>query len=291
MTDPRQVLDLSASERSELARTKATCPFVGSIVAQQLLPVRNEIAHPLASIEDLRQLGSRGGGDLGDVLAFFALGNHAQMRGADGSLAATPVGLFSLDFPASQGSHPGDSGILQGGFRNGIPPRFDPAAFARLEARASAGRLTRENVGAFIAENVRTDPAARTLGKDVLVRMRHDFFGLFEAVVPAALKQLTGADDAQAARRVIFERLTKLMAEDNLLGSSGEFGLLFALLSARHTATGGEPCLLVDDVRRMFESKQLPSGWDSVKSGWLDWGRHTFAIAFAAREAFAEIAP
>jgi hypothetical protein len=291
MTDPRPVLDLTADERSALACTKATCPFIGSVIAQQLLAVRNEVANPLADIEELRHLGNRGGGDLGNLLAFFALGNHAQMRSGDGSMTAVPAGMFSLDFPVSQGSHPGDSGILQGGFRNGVVPRFDPRAFARLEGKAVSGRLTRWNIGEFIAENIRADSGATTLGKDVVVRIGNDLILLLDAAVPATLGHLIGAaGQAQAAQRAALERLTKLIAEDNLVGSSGEFGLLFALLSSRNSSRNGEPCLLVDELRLMFEQKQLPAGWDSVKATWRDWVRHTLAIASAAHQALADAA-
>ena len=41
--------------------------------------------------------------------------DHALMRGDDGKLSKkVPNGLFSLELPGSQGSHPGHSGILQG---------------------------------------------------------------------------------------------------------------------------------------------------------------------------------
>jgi hypothetical protein len=81
----------------------------------------------LASIEDVRRLGNSGGGDLGDLLVRFASGNHAFMRGEDGKLnKKVPIGLFSLELPGSQGSHPGHSGILQGD-----PEKLDKVALAR----------------------------------------------------------------------------------------------------------------------------------------------------------------
>jgi hypothetical protein len=77
--------------------------------------LRGDADNPLASIEDVRRLGNSGGGDLGDLLMMFASGNHAFMRGDDGKLSEkVPNGLFSLELPQSQGSHPGHSGILQG---------------------------------------------------------------------------------------------------------------------------------------------------------------------------------
>src|SRR5215469_8396416 len=113
--DASSVLQLSAMLRGEIVEKKATCPFVGTAVATCNLPVRNEATNPLASIEDVRRLGNTGGGDLGDLLVFFAAGNHAFMRSASGRLdQRVPDGLFSLELPGSQGSHPGHSGILQG---------------------------------------------------------------------------------------------------------------------------------------------------------------------------------
>ena len=113
--DPDALVELSADERRLLAERKATCPFIGSAVAGGTLGVRNSADNPLARVEEVRALGNSGGGDLGDLLAIFASGNHAFMRGASGKLdEPAPAGLFSLEFPGSQGSHPGHSGILQG---------------------------------------------------------------------------------------------------------------------------------------------------------------------------------
>src|SRR5262249_23378131 len=109
-SDPTRPVRLSAEERASVVEGKATCPFIGSAVAQGSLPVRNEAANPLASIEDVRRLGNTGGGDLGDLLVLFASGNHAFTAGASGKLdQPVPDGLFSLEFPGSQGSHPGHS--------------------------------------------------------------------------------------------------------------------------------------------------------------------------------------
>src|SRR5258706_9224191 len=100
-------LVINAQVRDQMVETKITCPFLASAVHQELLGVRGDINGPLARIEDVRALGNKGGGDLGHVLALFASGNHALMRG-DGGLKLekrAPVGLFSLDLPGSQGSH------------------------------------------------------------------------------------------------------------------------------------------------------------------------------------------
>jgi len=88
-------VELNGDERALLAEKKATCPFIGSAVAQGDLAVRFDAEDPLASIEDVRRLGNSGGGDLGDLLVLFASGNHAFMRGDSGKLDnPVPSGLF-----------------------------------------------------------------------------------------------------------------------------------------------------------------------------------------------------
>src|SRR4051812_7199845 len=140
MNSPNTVVELTDAERASVVERKATCPFIGGVIAQGNLPGRNNAADPLASIEDVRQLGNTGGGDLGDLLVFFASGNHAFMRGESGKLDhAVPLGLFSVDFPGSQGSHPGHSGILQEDFARVGSGRFSQPDFERLTSRAVNG--------------------------------------------------------------------------------------------------------------------------------------------------------
>ena len=79
--NPDQLVELRGDDQALLVERKATCPFVGSAVAEGKLSVRNDAKDLLASIEDLRRLGNSGGGDLGDLLMLFASGNHRFMRG------------------------------------------------------------------------------------------------------------------------------------------------------------------------------------------------------------------
>src|SRR5262244_447075 len=142
--DPNKMADLSSDERALVVERKATCPFIGSAVAQGNLPVRNDANDPLASIEDVQRLGNSGGGDLGDLLVMFASGNHAFMGSGSGKLdKPVPAGLFSLEFPGSQGSHPGHSGILQGDPAVPGSGRLSESDFARLAGRAVNGLITR----------------------------------------------------------------------------------------------------------------------------------------------------
>src|SRR6185295_8733605 len=125
------------------------------VVAQSQLPVRNDKQNPLAAIEDVRALGNTGGGDLGEVLVLFANGNHSRMRDASGRLnAPVPDELFSLEFPGSQGSHPGHSGILQGDPKVLDSGRLNDEKLTRLRTRQKNGLIKRSDVAKFIAENV-----------------------------------------------------------------------------------------------------------------------------------------
>ncbi|MBI3777265.1 MAG: hypothetical protein HY273_17265, partial [Gammaproteobacteria bacterium] len=90
-----KIVPLSPEAKLELACAKATCPFIGGAIVTGRLAVRNELQHPLASIDDVRHLGNEGGGDLGELLAMFASGNHALMRNDAGELVSpVPEGLF-----------------------------------------------------------------------------------------------------------------------------------------------------------------------------------------------------
>ena len=91
---------LSQLDLQEVATKEATCPFMGPAVAQGSLKVHGSKINPLARVEDVKKLGNSGGGDLGNVLAVFAEGNHTLMLGASGQLdTPTPLGMFSLIFP------------------------------------------------------------------------------------------------------------------------------------------------------------------------------------------------
>jgi len=181
--------ELSDDERALLVERKATCPFTGSAVAQGRLPVRNDAQNPLASIEDVRMLGNTGGGDLGEVLVLFARGNQAFMRGDSGKLdRPTPGRLFSLEFPGSQGSHPGHSGILQGDPSVLDSGRLSMADFERLTDLAQDGLIKRSEVGRFIAENLRRDPKSKVSGITVDELLAVDLFNFVEAAVSAFLR-------------------------------------------------------------------------------------------------------
>ena len=181
--NPNNIVELSDDGKALVVERKATCPFIGSAVAEGQLPVRNDAKDPLASIEDVRRLGNTGGGDLGDLLVLFASGNHAFMRGDSGKLdKPVPSGLFSLEFPGSQGSHPGHSGILQGNPEMLDSGRLSEADFARLTSRAKDGLIKRSDVGRFIAENLLRDPKSKVFGLKTAGLLASDLGEFLESI-------------------------------------------------------------------------------------------------------------
>ena len=287
------IVALTGAERERLVQTKATCPFVGSAIAEGRLAVRNSAADPLAAIEDARALGDSGGGDLGHVLALFATGNHGFMRGESGGLdKPAPDGLFSLQFPGSQGAHPGHSGILMGDPASLGSGRLSLAEFARLTGPATDGLITRSDVARFIAQNLRRDPNAKVFDAHSAKLLGADFIGFGAAVVPAVIEKLLGAVEGDRAAVKAFEnKFTQLAGEDNLLGSAGEFGLLFAFLANKPGAreVDGEPTVAVADLESMFVKKRLPDGFETWKKTGAGWVVNTIHLAIGAAKEYARL--
>jgi len=279
-------VELSDDEKALLVERKVTCPFIGSAVTESKLVVRNDAKDPLASIEEVRMLGNIGGGDLGDLLVVFAKGNHAFMRGNSGKLnKKVPEGLFSLEFPGSQGSHPGHSGILQGDPEIPDSGRLSQADFARLTSRARDGWIKRSDVGSFIAENLLKDPKSKVFGEKTAELLASDFVSFAETVGPSLMSRLFGSDkDASTDQRDLLVKLTKLLGEDNLVGSAGEFGLLFAMLANKPGTKeiDSEPAIAVEDLKAMFVDKRLPDGWESWKKTRIDWIKNTTGLLAGA---------
>jgi hypothetical protein len=284
-------LTLDPQTRDLTVETKVTCPFLGSLVHQELLSVRGASGNPLAAIEDVRRLGNEGGGDLGDLLVFFATGNHALMRGTSGSALDVPVpaGLFSLELPGSQGSHPGHSGILQGDPKTLASGRLSHDDFDRLAALATNGFLKRSDVGRFIAQNLRRDSNSKVALRNVAELVARDLEGIVEAVSSnVASRIFTVNTEGDRNNGQLEQKLTKLLGEDNLVGSAGEFGLLFAFLShdPETTELDGEPALSLGHVQTMFIQKELPDGWQTWKKSRVDWVLHTTALLLSAAKEY-----
>jgi hypothetical protein len=293
--DLSKPVELGDDEKALLVEKKATCPFIGSAVAQGKLQVLNDANDPLASIEEVRKLGNSpesSGSDLGDLLVLFASGNHAFMQGDSEKLAKpVPSGLFSLQFPGSQGSHPGHSRILEGDDPTKLDSgRLSTDDFARLTSRAQDGLVKRSDVADFIAENLLGDPNSKVNGVKVLKLFSADAVETLESAVSALKGKLFDSDEAgsDAAHRDLEVKLTKALGEDNLVGSAGEYGLLFAFLANKPDAktVEGEPALDVGDLKAMFVDKHLPAGWENWKKSRKDWVTNTVALAISALAAY-----
>jgi hypothetical protein len=290
MNELDSLAELTGSQRVEVVERKATCPFLASAISEGHLPVRNDRHDPLASIEDVRRLGNTGGGDLGDLLVFFAGGNHAFMRGDSGQLdRAVPLGLFSLDLPGSQGSHPGHSGILQEDPARIGSGRFSQADFERLTSRAIDGAIKRSEVGRFIAENLARDPNAKVLSHRTMALLADDFVKLIGSGINF-IGDLVNPNQAKSHRE-LEEKLTRLLAEDNLVGSAGEFGLLFAFFANKPGSRpiDAEPAIELSDLRLMFVEKRFPAGWESWKKTRLDWVTNTTGLTISAANAYRKL--
>jgi hypothetical protein len=193
--------------------------------------------------------------------------------------------LFSLEFPGSQGSHAGHSGMLQGNPRMVDSGRFSRTDFERLSRRAQNGFIKRSEVGHFIAENLINDPESKTFGSGVAELLARDLGSFVTTIGPALLERLRGSqEEASTANRVLEEKLTKVLGEDNLVGSAGEFGLLFAFLANKPGAhqIDGEPAIAASDVEVMFVNKRFPDGWENWKKNRADWVTNTTSLLISA---------
>jgi hypothetical protein len=279
-------IELSVEQRESIAKKKATCPFMGSAVRSGDLGVRNSAERPLAAVEDIMVLGDSGGGDLGrKVLQLFAVGNHSRMPGPSGEFdAPTPPGLMSLDLTGSQGAHPGHSGILLGDPTALDAGRFSADDFERLAKHADAnGRISTQAIGEFIAENLARDPNSKVLP---IGRLAGDLFGLADEIGDSLVARLLGRHTEQDGVG-LHEKLTRLAGEDNLVGSSGEFGLLFAFLANRpEPDMEGDPGIRLEDIEQMFVHYRFPSGWETWPKKATDWLHATTKITASATKAY-----
>ncbi|SEM92277.1 hypothetical protein [Nitrosomonas marina] len=291
-------IQLSFTERRAIVEKKATCPFIGAVVATGDLPVRNSITEPLASVDDVTHLGNSGGGDLGEVLKIFAKGNHARMFDDSGKPSALlPVGLFSLDFPGSQGSHPGHSGILQGNPAKRGSGRFSQSDFDRLVNYVTDGFIKQSDVAAFIAENLARDPDSKVNSKEAAKLVLQDISDVHSQgwdLVKEKLKSFftnEPSTEQSDQKREFAETLTKVAGENNLVGAAGEFGLLFAFFANKPDAKtiDSEPTLTVADLTLMFKEKKLPKGWDTWEKTKIDWIKNTAQLLISAARAFDDI--
>ena len=206
------------------------------------------------------------------------------MRSPDGRLdQRVPEGLFSLEFPGSQGSHPGHSGILERDPTKLGSGRLSLPEFQRLRSLRIKGLIKRSVVGKFIAGNLDRDPNSKVFGASIAALLAQDLEHFVSDVGLNFLAKLRGSDP-ESAHRELEEKLTKLAGEDNLVGSSGEFGLLFAFLanSPRTKEVDGEPALSLEDIESMFVHKRFPQGWDRWRKTRTGWISNTTALMISA---------
>ena len=129
------------------------------------------------------------------------------------------------------------------------------------------------------------DPKSKVYGKNTAALLASDLVEFVETTGSVLMSKLFGSDeDANTTHRDIEEKLTKLLGEDNLVGSAGEFGLLFAFLANKPGAkeVGGEPAVAVQDLKSMFVDKHLPDGWKTWKKLRIDWVRNTTGLLISA---------
>jgi hypothetical protein len=240
-------------------------------VKQGAVTVGGTVDHPLGATSDAIALGNAGGGDLGLVLEFFAGINHNAVVGASGA-TSTPVlpHTFALWFPGSHGAHPGHSGILMGDPRDPRSGRFASDRLADLETNYTTqypdGKryISLDQIGAFIAKNVKADPKSRGVN-------------LAGATSLAAQITKLTARAALGDPNLLQDVLHLFVTSDDLVNSSGEFGLLFTRFSDA-TDASGNPLVSTDVVDALFVDGRFPDGWDRKPARALDWVVNTLKI-------------
>jgi hypothetical protein len=264
-----------------VARKKATCPFVGAAVAMNKLVVRFSKNNPLANIDEIAALGTEGStetqkSDLDKVLRLFASGNHHKMFAnaepgpSDRFDVTPPSGMFSLDFPHSQGAHPGHSGILISGQAGSYEGEFNRSAYDRFRGFAveRGGRklLLRSAIGKFIWDNVKNKRGGDT---------SHFGSGLTLSLAEDLGKLVVNRD---------IDALVALTGSNHIVGSAGEFALLMTILE-QPEEVDGEPAIDLDDVDALFLKQTLPPIWNSRPNTSIRWAHHTTALTLAAAKA------
>ena len=153
---------------------------------------------------------------------------------------------------------------------------------------ADNGVIKRSDLGKFIAGNVKADPNAHAPSLKTAVSLAKDVGALAGQVVQTLKNQATGQGNPTEDRKV-FTKLTRVLGEENLVGSAGEFGLMAAFLanSPKTRQVGGEPAYSVEDLTKMFKDKQFPEGWETWKKTSADWAVNTGAIALSAEKTYA----
>ena len=207
------------------------------------------------------------------------------MRGDDGKLSEkVPNGLFPLELPGSQGSHPGHSSILQGNPATLDSGRVSEADFARLANRAKGGFIERSDFGQFIERTLLRDPKPKVLELNAAQLLVGDFGVLVQTIGGTQGTILAGPVD-------------------------GGCGSTNGRRKAHQAAWGGQSCRVVRRVwpalrfsDQQAESERnrrrarvvaerraghvldmtLPIGWQSWKKRRVDWTVHATGLLLSA---------
>jgi hypothetical protein len=292
-------VELSDTQARQVAEKKATCPFVGAVTALKKLDVLNTIEQPLARIRDVVRMGDEGGGNLGStVLNLFATGNHARI-----GTEQVPDGTFSLDFPKSQGAHPGHSGILMTGLKGhyvggmAAPGQRELGKLLSITANGEGdldpnGKyILRRDLGRYVWREVSADPEAVYVGSGNGIRnaieLARDTGAFMDTLEDAAQEVAFGREPNM---RPIVEQFVKISVSNNLIGSAGEWSLLLTSLEQAKKVPMSdpdavEPAMAAADVRAMFVDKKLPSDWATKKK---TAGRWVVNMLMIVRSAEAE---
>jgi hypothetical protein len=291
-------LQLTAGERMQMATRMGVCPFVGSKIAQGELPIYGSKDNPLAKIEDIAAAG--GAGSLGPhVLPIFAQGNHDMMLGPDGKLSVPcPEGFFSLHLLGSKGSHGANSGILHEPLNRSLGAgRRSPEDFDWLKGFANAhGKLDVKGMGRAIAERMAEykdlDPSVMVSGAAVFEAIGLDgvrvVSGAASALVEALenkLRDLFGdGTPAKKEHRALVERLTTLTGQNTLVGSCGEWALLFAGWANAPGVRQRDGSIQLDfaSIEPQFLKGKTPAEFDAAEKSAIDWAKTTAQITLHA---------
>jgi hypothetical protein len=304
--DTTHPLNLSDDDRRAIIQKKATCPFVGTALALKRLFVFGSTDKPLARIMGLGSagaIGDTGGGNLSLGFQVVARADH----GFDPRHVAAPVGMFSLEFPATQGVHFGHSYILTGDPKTPNSGRLNTSNLQRLIGQQGDGGhaesaddgtlvVRRSQLGKFVAQNVACDPKAVTGGLKQILLMGKDLAALAADTAEAVEAQVDGTLQASDDTKIRAD-LERLLANDNdILKASGEYGLLTMLLAPSPNARtiNGEPALSVEDIENIFVGKRdangnydpltrtFPPNWESTPKTLGAVFKHTIMILHTA---------
>ncbi len=304
----RTPLTLNDDERREMVSKKTTCPFVGTALALKKLLTFGTKQSPFARIVgdgSIGAVGDTGGGDLSLGFRVVARGNHH--KAPDGTEA--PDGMFSLDFPTTQGAHAAHSFILMGNPHAKNSGRLDASNLDRLILEKGSGGhaevaangalvVRRSELGKFVAQNVACDPNAVVDGWTLVSLLGRDLVDFTDHGFSATKDVLEGGSSSSSQITQLLQDLVHIATQNNLVGSVGEFGLLTMFLAPSPNTVimdDGEPALAVDDITMLFAGKQdpatgkydpltrnFPPGWGTSPRTNLDFLQHSVHILHTA---------